>query len=147
MTTLFYIFGLFIFIFQLGLLVKWNERFNKLRYQSKYEEITGTKYKDANGNNIFLFYFGMVIILSAIYYLIGLMSSNWILFLSIFSVTLSMSLLFKIVKRFSKKFIYSKTHKFLSFLMIVYSSLMTLFISLNHFHFKIDFINLIKNIL
>lgn len=146
MVTLFYLFGFIISIIQFGLFFKWNKRFNELKYQYKYKKITGKSHKDIGKSQLYIIYFGITILLSTIYYLIGLLSSNWILFLSIFLVTLIISLFFKLMKRVSDKFIYSTSHKFLSFVMIGYSSTMTLLIVLNHFH-GIDFVNFIKNLI
>ena len=143
-SDLFYIIGLFILIISFSNAINFI-KFNSIRrWALTYRKVTGSDVlkKDFKSNedyNIFTIY-SLFLVVESIWFIIGLISASWYVFLLLLCVSL---ILILINKYFGYNIIFTTIGFIFSFLKFP----VILFLILNHFHFHLDILTYLESCL
>ena len=138
MDTVFYFIGLFIFLMAISSVINYFKYFKIKRWVIEYKKIakenpTPDKFKNLEEYNLFMTY-SIFNIIEFFWLLIGIISSNWIIYLLIITAGTITSLI-------KTPFI----NKILGFLNQILKTSMILLLIINHFHLHYNLTSLIIN--
>lgn len=139
MAHLFYFFGLFIILLLFSRLVALKKYYKATEFKKSFKKVTGNDpkkidFKDKEDYNI-ISGIGCILGIEGLWFLIGLISGNWIIFLSIIIVNLMKNLISKLLP--------SILNLIIDYIYIVIKILIVLFLVINHFHLHLDIIRVI----
>jgi len=146
MTTLFYYIGFLLFVSYIPMLISYL-KIKKLQYSYKinpgvknYEIIKKTE----RPMYMKLLIYGLTMLISLLWLIVGLLSNNWLIFLCIIITYITLE---KIISYIGDKKKMNYTRALLHMFLYTVLSFSMLFISLNHFFFKYDLSFHIKSML
>lgn len=139
---LFYIIGLFVLIISFSNAINFIKFTGIRRWALTYRKVTGNDVlkKDFKSNedyNIFTIY-SLFLLVEIIWFIIGLVSSSWYIFLSLLCISLFLIFL-------NKYFRYNIIFTFIGFIFSYLKFTVILFLILNHFHFHLDIITYLES--
>lgn len=134
-------------IFRLPILYKWSSIFERSVNINTWKKVTKKEYTISTEKDLPLILsiisMGWTIILS----LIGILSSNWVLFLSILILSVTFSSIQTIIGKLSNKYRTSKLKMSISWILIFSNTTILMLSVLNHFHLKLDFYDILLNLI
>ena len=140
MGDIFYIFGLLVLILNFSILINYNKIFNTRIWISKFTEISGgvPKISDFRSKDEYDVYTSsnIISIIDFFWFLIGLISNSWIIFIGF--------LVFQFIfKSFANLIKFEIIRKNMEILLQFSKILIILSLILNHFHFHINWLDII----
>ena len=134
MESIFYFFGIIVFITILSKIKYYGDFIDVIEFKEKFKKVTGkdpkkTDYKSEDIYNVSMG-LGCLTIFQGLWYLFGLLSSDWIIFILIFLSSISVGLIKKILNLQFKKIIGT-------FHLVILATVVIL-LTINHFHLNID---------
>lgn len=147
MTSLFYILGLFLFIFRLPMIFRWKSIFTRSVYISKWKGVTKKEYKFDPKKDLPITISALLMGSTILWSVIGLMSSNWFLFSIILGLSILINIFHSIFKVIIKNYLESNFKLMSLLIVLTLNTGLILLIVLNHFHLNLNFLELIQNYL
>lgn len=136
MGDIFYSIGLLIIILNIVTILKYERIFDITEWLFRYKNVTGRNpivenFRNKEDHDLLLFW-SCTVVLTVIWMLFGLLSSDWIIFLFVF--------LFNIFFNYTKK-LFSEIRKVKMFITLIKSFIglfIIIFLVINHFHIQLD---------
>jgi len=141
LSHIFYFFGLLIFILSLNRIFNYFKAIEIKEWILAFKKVTKksplkSDFREMNDYNLFVT-FGCLSAIESLWLILGLMSSNWLIFLVLF--------LSGVILKQVLDFASFPIQKIVGIIFTTIKSLTVLILVLNHFHFNQDLVSLISN--
>jgi hypothetical protein len=140
MAFIFYLLTFFTSIVSIPIILKWRSIYKRYSILEKFSVQSGKKFTFESDNDFKVAMYVLVYYFMVLLSIIGLLSSNWFLFICILIISISFSYISKSIK-------HNKIKNYLLGFSFTISSLILMFIPINYFHLGIDVLEELKNYL
>jgi hypothetical protein len=145
MSDIFYGVGFLIILLNISCLFKYRRIFEVKEWLFKYKKVTGknpTKDDFRNKNDIeLLLTWSYTVIVTVIWMIFGLLSTNWIIFIILFMSNILLNAVSNLLDK------YQSIKLFIKFIKSLIVTIVITFLIVNHYHLKIDIFQYVKQLL